>query len=407
MQQIFNFMNKREPVVQKNYAHRYLNYANSILERYDGKEPFHLYLKKYFSLNKKHGSRDRKIISSLCYNSFRLGMAVSSEIAFIERFLLATFLIEQKASKILTELKPEWNEMIEENLLAKIDLVKDIFNPSGIFPFNDELSNEINRGLFNLSFLIQPKLFVRIRPGKGKAVLAKLEKTNIFFERLNDNCFAFSNSEKISNLFLIDEEVVIQDYNSQQTEDLLKQEWKKPEEIFLLWDCCAASGGKSILAHDLFKGVRLTVSDTRKNILQNLRLRFQQAGIVNYTSFIADLAAALPLEKIEKPFDVIVADVPCSGSGTWARTPEQLLFFAREEINRYAKLQREIVMNAFQYLKSDGYLLYITCSVFKKENEENVVFFIEETGLSLIKSQYLKGYEIQADTLFVALFKKN
>jgi 16S rRNA (cytosine967-C5)-methyltransferase len=409
MQQIFNFnfMNKREPVVQKNYAHRYLNYANSILERYDGKEPFHLYLKKYFSLNKKHGSRDRKIISSLCYNSFRLGMAVSSEIAFIERFLLATFLIEQKASKILTELKPEWNEMIEENLLAKIDLVKDIFNPSGIFPFNDELSNEINRGLFNLSFLIQPKLFVRIRPGKGKAVLAKLEKTNIFFERLNDNCFAFSNSEKISNLFLIDEEVVIQDYNSQQTEDLLKQEWKMPGKKILLWDCCAASGGKSILAHDLFKGVRLTVSDTRKNILQNLRLRFQQAGIVNYTSFIADLAAALPLEKIEKPFDVIVADVPCSGSGTWARTPEQLLFFDPKEIKRYAKIQQEIVMNVAGYLKSNGFLLYITCSVFKNENEENVVFFIEETGLSLIKSQYLKGYEIQADTLFVALFKKN
>lgn len=334
-------------------------------------------------------------------------MAVSSEIAFIERFLLATFLIEQKASKILTELKPEWNEMIEENLLAKIDLVKDIFNPSGIFPFNDELSNEINRGLFNLSFLIQPKLFVRIRPGKGKAVLAKLEKTNIFFERLNDNCFAFSNSEKISNLFLIDEEVVIQDYNSQQTEDLLKQEWKMPGKKILLWDCCAASGGKSILAHDLFKGVRLTVSDTRKNILQNLRLRFQQAGIVNYTSFIADLAAALPLEKIEKPFDVIVADVPCSGSGTWARTPEQLLFFDPKEIKRYAKIQQEIVMNVAGYLKSNGFLLYITCSVFKNENEENVVFFIEETGLSLIKSQYLKGYEIQADTLFVALFKKN
>lgn len=399
-------MNKREPVVQKNYAPRYLNYANSILERYDGKEPFHLYLKKYFSVNKKHGSRDRKIISSLCYNSFRLGMAVSSGITFTERFLLATFLIEQKASKILTELKPEWNKMIGENLLAKIDLVKNIFNPSGIFPFADELSNEIDRGLFNLSFLIQPKLFIRIRPGKKELVVNKLKKTNIFFEVLKDHCLAFSNSEKISNVLSIDQEVVIQDYNSQQTEDLLKHEWKKPEEKFLLWDCCAASGGKSILANDLFKGARLTVSDTRKNILQNLQLRFQRAGIVNYTSFIADLAATLPVEKVKKPFDVIIADVPCSGSGTWARTPEQLLFFDPKEIKRYAKLQQKIVMNVAGYLKSNGFLLYITCSVFKNENEENVSFFEEKTGLQLIKSQYLKGYEMQADTLFVALFKK-
>jgi 16S rRNA (cytosine967-C5)-methyltransferase len=333
-------------------------------------------------------------------------MAVSSEITFTERFLLATFLIEQKASKILTELKPEWNEMIEENLLAKIDLVKNIFNPSGIFPFADELSNEINPGLFNLSFLIQPKLFVRIRPGKKELVVNKLKNANIFFEVVKDNCLAFSNSEKISNVLSIDQEVVIQDYNSQQTEDLLKHEWKEPEKKFLLWDCCAASGGKSILAHDLFKGVRITVSDTRKNILQNLQFRFQRAGIVNYTSFIADLTATEPAKKIEKTFDVVIADVPCSGSGTWARTPEQLLFFDPKEIKRYAKLQQEIVMNGAGYLKSNGFLLYITCSVFKNENEENVSFFVEKTGLQLIKSQYLKGYEMQADTLFVALFKK-
>jgi len=58
------------------------------------------------------------------------------------------------------------------------------------------------------------------------------------------------------------------------------------------------------------------------------------------------------------------------------------------------------------HLKDNAHLLYITCSVFKKENEENVDFFKSAFELKLIGMQYLKGYEMQADTLFVALLKK-
>lgn len=399
-------MDKGELAFQKSYVHRYLDYAGSLLESYDGKEPFHLYLKKYFSLHKKHGSKDRKIISSLCYDYFRLGFAVSPEIKTTEKLLLATFLVEQNPSKILEELKPAWNEMIRENALAKISSVKNTFDPLKIFPFNDELSDEINHRLFNLSFLIQPKLFIRIRPGKERVVIEKLKKSDILFEKISDSCLSFSNNEKISSLLKIDDEAIIQDYNSQQTLIILKNELSNSEAKLSIWDCCAASGGKAILAYDLFKNIRLTVSDTRKNILQNLHLRFHRAGIVNYTSFIADLSVSGTLKKNANSFDVIIADVPCSGSGTWARTPEQVSFFEQKEIKKYANLQQKIVVNALQDLKENGYLLYITCSVFKKENEENVDFFVENLALHLIESQYLKGYEMQADTLFVALFRK-
>ena len=399
-------MDKGEPGVQKSYVHRYLTYANSLLENFHGKEPFHLYLKKYFSINKKHGSKDRKIISSLCYDWFRLGFGVSQEIESKEKLLLATFLVEQKPSKILEQLNPAWNEMIEQKILTKIDSVKSIFNPLVIFPFKDELSGEINAELFNLSFLIQPKLFIRIRPAKEKIVLDKLENVNIFFEKIGETCLAFPNNEKVSEVLRVDDEVVIQDYNSQQTINILKNELRDSDTQLTIWDCCAASGGKSILAYDLFKNIKLTVSDTRKNILENLRMRFHKAGIANYNSFIADLSVSLPSKNDEKSFDIILVDVPCSGSGTWARTPEQVSFFDKKELKKYANLQRKIVMNAMEHLKENGYLLYITCSVFKMENEDNVQFFIEKSGLKLIESEYLKGYERQADTLFVALFRK-
>ncbi|HEY8690484.1 MAG TPA: hypothetical protein VIM07_14710, partial [Chitinophagaceae bacterium] len=58
-----------------NRFHSYVNSAVAILKLYHGNEPFHQFIKKYFSTNKKFGSKDRKQISSLCYNHFRLGNA--------------------------------------------------------------------------------------------------------------------------------------------------------------------------------------------------------------------------------------------------------------------------------------------------------------------------------------------
>jgi 16S rRNA (cytosine967-C5)-methyltransferase len=238
-------------------------------------------------------------------------------------------------------------------------------------------------------------------------VFQKLKKAGISFDILDSDCLSFANSENVNRVLRLNDEAVIQDYNSQQTLAILKNEITDKFKIFSVWDCCAASGGKSILAYDLFRNIDITVSDTRKSILQNLDDRFHKAGITNYSSFVADLSVSGSAKAIQNSFDVIIADVPCSGSGTWARTPEQLLFFQQNEIEKYALLQRQIVMNAMPFLKPNGYLLYITCSVFKKENEENVAFFTEKNTFRLIKSEYLKGYEVQADTLFVALFKKN
>ena len=74
---------------------------------------------------------------------------------------------------------------------------------------------------------------------------------------------------------------------------------------------------------DLLKGkVKLTVSDIRKNILHNLESRLGFAGINIFKKFTADLTIHSGLDSGET-FDIVICDVPCSGSGTWARTPEQ------------------------------------------------------------------------------------
>jgi 16S rRNA (cytosine967-C5)-methyltransferase len=173
-----------------------------------------------------------------------------------------------------------------------------------------------------------------------------------------------------------------------------------------VWDCCAGSGGKSIMAYDLNPAIDLVVSDVRESILANLKKRFEIAGIKNYRSLILDLANGNTQHSIiNNQSSIIIADVPCSGSGTWSRTPEQMFYFDAGKIDEYAAIQKKIVSNIIPHLQPGGQLLYITCSVFKKENEELVNYLKEKFHLLLLKMELLKGYKQKADTMFVALFR--
>ena len=382
----------------------HLNSAVTILRSYNGNEPFHLFIKKYFSANKKYGSKDRKQITSLCYNYFRLGNAAGN-ISLEDKILLGTFLCENKKSEFLKSIKPDWNNLIEESVQKKLSIISSQFSIQDIFPYQDELGEGIETEKFSLSFLIQPDLFLRIRPGNNKRVTGKLAGARLTYRSISESCIALANASKVDTVIELDQEAVVQDYNSQRVGDFLKSEISNQKSH--IWDCCAASGGKSIMAYDINPNIELTVSDKRESILENLHKRFAKAGIKKYHSFVADLSNdQVAFSAPTGLYDFIIADVPCTGSGTWARTPGQLFYFKKEAIEKYAALQKKIIENAVPNVKPGGHLLYITCSVFKKENEEVVNFIKEKFHLKLLKMELLKGYEMQANTLFAALFQK-
>lgn len=389
----------------------YFNTAILLIRQYDGSTPLLHFLKQYFSQHKKHGSKDRKFISHLCYNYYRLGHALKANTAE-ERLLVAIFLCNDTAGEWQLLYAENWIANWNTDLKSRIDFVLDSypeFSVIDIFPWTDELSEGIEQEHFILSHFTQPNLFLRIRPGREKGVLQKLNEEQISFRQIEPNCLALPNSSKVDTILKIDEEAVIQDYSSQRIKDFLQLQTPNPFRLSRdqtqLWDCCAASGGKSLLAFDLLENIELTVSDVRPVILRNLKERFKKAGIHHYQSFVADLAN--PSFTIHhSPFTTIICDAPCSGSGTWGRTPEQLYFFSKEKINEYASLQKKIVHTVMNKLAEGGYLLYITCSVFKKENEEIVSFIQQQPGFELVKMELLKGYDVKADSMFAALLRK-
>jgi len=143
----------------------------------------------------------------------------------------------------------------------------------------------------------------------------------------------------------------------------------------------------------------------RESILLNLKNRFETAGIKNYQSFIADLADSQFLIP-NSQFQIVICDAPCTGSGTWSRTPEQLYYLKRKTIDVYVAMQQQIVSHVIPHLQQGATFIYITCSVFKQENEDLVNFIKEKFHLQLLQMELLTGYDKKADSMFTAVFKK-
>ena len=335
------------------------------------------------------------------------------DISVEERIVTGLFLCADKPNEILGELKPEWNDKSDLSINEKLLIINPPAGPArsslsiqNIFPWKDELSHGIDHEEFCKSFFMQPDLFLRLRPGREKIVMQKLQHAKIDFAMISETCLSLPNSSKIDEIIELDSEAVIQDYNSQQTGRFLGSALAtRRNDKPMVWDCCAGSGGKSIMIYDIYPKAELIVSDVRESILSNLKKRFEKAGIKNYRSFIADLTS----EKsaiVNLKSEMIIADVPCSGSGTWSRTPEQLYFFNEKEIEKFFILQKKIVSKVIAQLQQGGTFVYITCSVFKRENEDVVLYINENFHLKLRQMEVLKGYDKKADSMFIAVFEK-
>ena len=398
------------------FARAHLVVALQLVQDYKGELPFVHYLKQYFSTHKKHGSRDRKQIAQLCYCWFRLGRSLKN-LEPADRMIAGLFLCSKEPIGLLKALHEEWNEKTTLSTETKLALVDPLNRlslaefASTLFPFQSELSTGIDTTAFACSHLEQPDLFIRIRPAYLESIQKKLGRAGVpYIMETRDGC-RLPNGFKVEEMFRLNQEVVVQDLNSQRAGGMMEEvvDNLRQQEDLAIWDACAASGGKSIFAFDRLPGAKLTVSDIRSSILQNLYQRFRQAALYSYDGFVADLAdPAKAGEEYKKlpPQHLIIADLPCTGSGTWSRTPEQLCFFDTKTIEVYSDLQKKILKSLIPKMADGGYLLYITCSVFSQENESNINWLKATYALECLKMQTFNGYTEKADSMFAALLQK-
>lgn len=383
--------------------HSQLINATHLVKTYQSGLPLAHHIKAFFAKQKKFGSKDRKTIASICYHYFRCSALFDSQTPIEQALIQSVFLCETEESLFLKTWSPELNELIHLDAKEKLRYLN--LADKSIFAYHDFLSSHIDSDGFSYSFLQQPFLFVRIRPGKKKAVVQKLIDNSIEHEWVSEYAIKIKNGTSLNESVKVNTDVVIQDYNSQRVFEGIQQLGKPSHIAWNVWDACAASGGKSILLYDELEGnIKITVSDVRESILKNLTVRLRQARVPIHQKCLVDLSKNSGFPKSHL-FDLIICDVPCSGSGTWSRTPEQSWSFDANLLSFFVNKQQSIVKNTMAHLAKGGYFVYITCSVFSKENEDMVNYIVNEFSADCISMKYLKGYEMGADTMFVAFFK--
>ena len=145
-----------------------------------------------------------------------------------------------------------------------------------------------------------------------------------------------------------------------------------PQPFQTVLDYCAGAGGKSLAMAALMNNRgRLIVHDSDTRRMRPIIDRAARAGVS-----IIETADAHGLKPLVGGCDVVMADVPCSGSGRWRRSPETKWRLSQESLLALNNVQLNIMKKAADYVAPNGRLVYVTCSVFASENERIIKRFL-------------------------------
>jgi 16S rRNA (cytosine967-C5)-methyltransferase len=175
-------------------------------------------------------------------------------------------------------------------------------------------------------------------------------------------------------------------------------------------DACAAPGGKTTHILECAK-VDVVALDKDAKRLQRVAENLQRLGL--HARLLAGDAAQPETWWDGKPFERILADVPCSASGVVRRHPDIKWLRRRADIAAFAVQQLSILQSLWRLLAQNGKLLYATCSVFQQENEQVITAFLvqhpDARRLEVSLPENVQGQLVpneQHDGFFYALLHK-
>lgn len=172
-------------------------------------------------------------------------------------------------------------------------------------------------------------------------------------------------------------------------------------------DACSAPGSKALHIASLRKdkGVidAVEIYQSRANLIKDGQNRLKLKSVNVYTLDARNLHLVLE----EETYDKVLLDVPCSGFGVLKGKPEIKINTSPNDLDEIVILQREIIASATKMLKVGGNLIYSTCTLNKKENENQVKWLLTTyPNFELLKEETVYGYENNSDSFYIAVLKK-
>ena len=246
-----------------------------------------------------------------------------------------------------------------------------------------------------------PPMTLRVNRGRASvdAYRQRLESVGMLVHPVGSNGLRLEQAVPVDQLpGFLDGDVSVQDAGAQRAAELLA-----PDDGMRVLDACAAPGGKAAHLAELanIELLALDIDAVRVRRIEDTFRRLHLAGDIR----VGD--AAQPATWWDGlAFDLILADVPCSGSGVVRRHPDIKLLRRESDIRQFAKTQAAILDALWSLLKPGGRLLYATCSVFVEENQAQIdAFAVRQSGvLRLSEEQWLPCDE--NDGFYYALLGK-
>lgn len=183
-------------------------------------------------------------------------------------------------------------------------------------------------------------------------------------------------------------------------------QWAAPKKDELVVDVCAAPGGKSLhLAELMENSGKVIARDLTEYKVGLIKENVAKSGLSNIKAQQWD--AKVFDKGLESASDIVVADLPCSGLGVLGKKADLKYKMTSGIQEELVCLQRDILSVVCRYVKQDGRLLYSTCTIHKKENEENTRWFLKRhPDFELLKEQQRLPGSDNGDGFYIAMFRK-
>ena len=168
-------------------------------------------------------------------------------------------------------------------------------------------------------------------------------------------------------------------------------------------DVCAAPGGKSMLA--AAKAAEVLARDVSEYKTDLIRMNCERMGISNKV-FVEVWDAAVEDSARKDYADVLIMDVPCSGLGVMGKKRDIKYNVTPESIESLLQLQKAIIDASWQYVKKGGTLMYSTCTIDKKENQDMARYICEKYPFMIEEERQILPGLMQADGFYYAKLRR-
>ncbi len=348
---------------------RYQAVYELLTEIFKNLRPADSLINEYMRARKYIGSKDRRFITDTVWQIIRRRMRLEFETGSSDvRKILLLYLKDEDFDivadgsayglKALSREEKNWLNQLSQPVFS--DYVEDEC-PLWLY---EKIKNPALVRNLNTTAPVD----LRVNMAERDGVRARLKQEGLFFSLTPYSPWGLRSEERVNlnNCAVYQEGLVdVQDEASQTAAWLADV---RPEHKTI--DYCAGAGGKSLaMAAFNHNDGLIEAHDSDWNRMDVIKDRAERLGIRN-----------IKLVKTAQGFDYdrFILDAPCSGSGTWRRSPDAKFRLTESRLAALVKTQRELLETAVKHTKSGGKIVYMTCSVLADENENLVENFVAD-----------------------------